>query len=273
MSATAALAWAHDQIGTAESPHGSNKGPKITQWEIDSGYPWVEKAAAGVSWCQCFANAVAAHGGAPLIKDGYTPDFLAGHYAKQGYVPGQLAGAHPGAFVYFKWPGVSRAICDHIGVLVAMTATTVTCIEGNTSPSSAGSQNNGGGVYLKTRSRSLVAGAVSVPYTGSESKPFRPLTDGDEGDDVRAFQQAVNKRADGCGRSDRRCAVDGVCGPETLGNGAWAAYILGIGDSQKELRAGGISAYVQTLVRDPDERNQAQKDRAGQRREEAGCKP
>jgi len=266
VSATAALAWAHDQIGTTERPANSNWGPKISDWIKASGYTYP------VPYCQCGANAVAVKGGAPQLRTGYTPYVLAGNYEGQGYDPIPLSQAQPADFVYFKWPGLSSARCDHVGVLVSMTASTVTCIEFNTSPGSIGSQNNGGGVYLRTRSRSLVAGAVSVPYPGSPSRPFRPLRSGDEGADVRAFQVAVNKRADGCGRSDRRCTVDGACGAETLANGAWAAWILGIGDSQAEIRSGGISPYVQTLVRDPDERNETQKGRAGHRREEAGCK-
>lgn len=262
MSATSALAWAHDQVGTREQPAGSNWGPRISTWIKDSGYSYP------VPWCQTFANAVAVHGGAPQIKTGYTPYVLQGNYQSQGFDPIPLSQAQPGDMVFFKWPGLSSARCDHVGILISMTATTVTCIEGNTSLTS---QNNGGQVMIRTRSRSLVAGAVSVPYTGSSSAPFRSLTSGDAGADVRAFQVAVNKRADGCGRADRRCDVDGVMGPETLANGAWAAWILGVGDSQAELMSGGISPYVQTLVRDPDERNETQKDRAGHRREEAGC--
>lgn len=259
MSTTAALAWAHDQVGTKEQPAGSNWGPKISTWIKDSGYSYP------VPWCQCFANSVAVHGGAPQLKTGYTPYVLGGNYTSKGFRPVPLSQAEPGDMVFFKWPGLSGAICDHVGILVSMTSSTVTCIEGNTSLTS---QNNGGQVMIRTRSRSLVAGAVRVPY---DNDPFRALTSGVVGEDVRAFQVAVNKRADGCGRSDRRCEVDGVCGVETLANGSWAAWILGIGESQAEIRAGGISAYVQTLVRDPDERNETQKDRAGHRREEAGC--
>lgn len=268
MSAVTALDFAQAQRGTAESPHGSNKGPKITQWEIDSGYPWVANAAAGVPWCQCFANAGARAGGAPLIPDGFTPDFLSGKYAAKGYKPIPLADAEPGDFVYFKWPGVSSAICDHVGILVSKTATTVTCIEGNTSGTDVGSQNNGGGVYLRTRSRTLVAGAVSVPYPTPNA--YRNLTIENpplRGDDVRAFQKAANKVADQAGRDDRKSTVDGEYGPETRENGAWAAFLLGIGDSTAELKSGGISPYVQNLVRNPADRNQVQKDRGTQRLE------
>lgn len=265
MSALQALAWANAQVGTVEHPAGSNAGPKITTWERASGYGFP------VPWCQCFANATAVAGGAPQLRDGFTPTVLNGSHAGQGFKRISLDNADPGDMVFFKWPGVSGFICDHVGILVSKTASTVTCIEGNTSSSNAGSQNNGGGVFTRTRSRSLVAGAVSVPYPAGSSDAFRTLNQGDQGSDVRAFQLAINKRADGCGRTDRRVSVDGQYGPETEIDGAWAAYVLGIGDSQSEIRSGGISAYVQNLVRNIDERNDTQKTRAGDRREQAGC--
>ena len=37
-------------------------------------------------------------------------------------------------------------------------------MEGNTSSGNGGSQNNGGGVYVRTRSTSIVAGYVRPPY-------------------------------------------------------------------------------------------------------------
>jgi hypothetical protein len=265
MSAQQALAWAQAQVGTVEHPAGSNAGPGITTWERASGYGFP------VPWCQCFANAAAVNGGAPQLRDGFTPTVLNGSHADQGFRRISLDDADPGDFVFFKWPGVSNFSCDHVGVLIAKTAATVTCVEGNTSSSNAGSQNNGGGVFIRTRSRSLSPGAVSVPYPAGSSDAFRTLNQGDQGSDVRAFQIATNKRASGCGRPDRTVTVDGDFGPETEVNGAWAAFVLGIGDSQAEIRSGGITAYVQNLVRNPDERNDTQKERAVARREVA-CK-
>lgn len=269
MSSQAAVAWANKQVGTHEVPSGSNKGPKITQWEVDSGYPWVVNAKEGVFWCQCFANAVAAQGGAVLIKDGYTPDFLLGHFAAKGYHVIPVDDAEPGDMIYFNWPGIGSTICDHVGILLAKTRTTVTCVEGNTSGTDAGSQNNGGGVYIKTRSRSLVAGAVSVPYQ-DKSAVYRNLKDGMVGDDVRAFQKAGNDHSLYLKRSDRLMDVDGEVGSQTIENGAWVAYMMGIGDSTTENKSGGLSEYLQTLVRNPDKRNAEQKKRAAQRREAHG---
>ncbi len=44
----------------------------------------------------------------------------------------------------------------HTGILESAAASTVTVVEGNTSAGNKGSQNNGGGVYRRTRSKSLV---------------------------------------------------------------------------------------------------------------------
>jgi hypothetical protein len=97
-------------------------------------------------------------------------------------------------------------------------------------------------------------------------RPHRTFRDGVQGRDVVAFQRAVNDRADGCHRPDRRLDVDGIVGPETIANGAWAAWILGIGRAQADLRRRGISARVQQLVRDPGLRNETEKRRATNRR-------
>lgn len=152
----AAIKWALSQVGhNPESPPGSNWGPRIGEWIKASGY------AGPVPWCQCFANAAAVHGRAPQLKTGFTPTVLAGK-AGMGYK--RTSSPEPGDFCFFKFPGVSHDSCDHVGILIRRDAATVTCVEGNTSSGTAGSQNNGGGVYLRTRSRSIVAGYVRPPW-------------------------------------------------------------------------------------------------------------
>lgn len=154
--AKAAVKWALAQVNTIEHPANSNWGPKIEDWIKASGY------GSGVPWCQCFVNAAAVHGGAPQLKTGYTPAVLAG--------PGPwdkvtAAGARAGDLVFFKFPGVSRDSSDHVGILTAApSGGVVRTVEGNTSSGSGGSQNNGGGVYTRTRPTSIVAGYVRPPY-------------------------------------------------------------------------------------------------------------
>lgn len=153
-----AVRWALSQVGTVEQPAFSNWGPRISDWIKASGYTFP------VAWCQCFANAAAVHGGCAQLRTGYTPTVMRG---MGGYRPIPLSQAKRGDMVFFKWPGVSRDPCDHVGILLELRAGTVVCVEGNTSPSNAGSQNNGGGVFQRERSRSLVAGAVRPPYGGA----------------------------------------------------------------------------------------------------------
>jgi hypothetical protein len=51
---------------------------------------------------------------------------------------------------------------DHAGLVLSATRSTVTCIEGNTSSGSLGSQDNGGGCYRRTRDRRIVRAFVRV---------------------------------------------------------------------------------------------------------------
>lgn len=148
-----AVRWALAQVGTGEHPDGSNWGHPVQDWITNTGY------AGPVPWCACFATEAAMHGGAPKLRNGYCPAILAGVAGFE-----RVSSPRPGDFALFKFPGVSSATADHIGIVESVTASTVTCVEGNTSPTTAGSQNNGGGVYLKTRSRSLVAGWIRPPY-------------------------------------------------------------------------------------------------------------
>src|SRR4051794_514363 len=97
-------------------------------------------------------------------------------------------------------------------------------------------------------------------------RPHRTFRSGMQGEDVAAFQRAVNARAAACRRPDRLLKVDGIVGPETLANGAWVAWILGVGRAQADVRRHGISARVQRVVRDPSLRNETEKQRAGPRR-------
>jgi hypothetical protein len=100
--------------------------------------------------------------------------------------------------------------------------------------------------------------------------PHRAFRAGTQGPDVVAFQKAVNARARACGRRDRLVDVDGIVGPQTLENGAWAAWILGIGRHKGEIRQHGISARVQRLVRDPRTLDATQK-RHGRARRRRHC--
>jgi cell wall-associated NlpC family hydrolase len=151
--ATKAVAWALDQVGTVEQPAFSNRGPKIDAWSTAT------LGFSGFAWCQSFANAVLVAGGGQQLKTAYTPTGVQWANEKK-YGLRRVMSPRPGDFVYFKFPGVSNAFCDHVGVYVGNGQT----IEGNTSSGSQGSQNNGGGVYLRTRPRHQMVAFVRPTY-------------------------------------------------------------------------------------------------------------
>lgn len=138
-----AVAWCRRQLGTTEHPPGSNWGEPVEDWIRFTGY------TGPVPWCGCFAAfAVVKIGGAaiPAVQRlGYhgfiIDDARAG---RNGLRAVPVEEARPGDLVAYDFA--------HIGVIVGRTeAGAVHTIEGNTSPASGGSQNNGGGVYERRR--------------------------------------------------------------------------------------------------------------------------
>ena len=155
------IRWALSRVGVVEHPPYSNSGPYISDWiRMGGGEP-------GYAWCQYFCNAGLKVGGGEQLMSGYTVQVV--EWARQrmhGLKIVSFAQAQPGDFVYFKFPGVSGDECDHVGLFLSHQDGTVTCVEGNTSPGNGGSQNNGGGVFKRTRSASLVAYIVRPTYAG-----------------------------------------------------------------------------------------------------------
>jgi len=167
-----AVRWALDAVGTVESPPFSNKGPRITKWQEMSGYP-----GGGVPWCQCFANVSAWFGMKARTEldcgniGGYTVSVVdrAKRLSPIGGVTGwkscRLSECQPGDWVYFKFSPGGDSV-QHVGVFLEYNraAGTVKCVEGNTSPGNGGSQDNGGGAFIRTRPTSVVAACVKVPF-------------------------------------------------------------------------------------------------------------
>ena len=159
-----AVNWAKARVGIVEHPAGSNQGRYITSWQEMSGYP-----GGGVPWCQCFVNASAYVGTRkrlnPATIGGYTVSVVEmANNGEHGLKRISLEEARPGDWLYFNFPGGESV--DHVGLFMHFnTDGTVSTIEGNTSAEGAsGSQSNGGGVFRRTRSRSLIAAVVRPPF-------------------------------------------------------------------------------------------------------------
>ena len=164
-----AVNWAKSRVGITENPPGSNSGPYISKWQNLSGYP----GEGGVPWCQCFVNA-SAYVGMGRNRNRFNPAAIGGYTVsvvdmadngEHGLKRISLDAARPGDWVFFNFPGGESV--DHVGLFMHANKGegTISTIEGNTSAEGAsGSQSNGGGVFRRTRSTSLVAAVVRVPY-------------------------------------------------------------------------------------------------------------
>jgi hypothetical protein len=145
-----AVQWALAQVGTIEHPPNSNTGPKITQWEKHWGAQYV-----GQPWCGAFVGIACIRGGAhPTSRVVYTPyirdDAAAGRNGMEKLV--RLQDVQGGDLALFDFPDSSTGI-QHVAMVRHKYngRGTIDTVEGNTSAGASGSQDNGGGVFTRTR--------------------------------------------------------------------------------------------------------------------------
>ena len=87
----------------------------------------------------------------------------------------------------------------------------------------------------------------------------------DRGEHVRVHQDHLNDRLHAHG--DRQIEVNGTCDPPTIERSAFAAWFLGaLNDTVNAVQGGTISPGVQAMIADPDSREDAQRQRAKERR-------
>lgn len=142
------LTAARSQLGTKESPAGSNR-VKYNTWyygrEVSGdAYPW---CMAFVQWCAMTAGArlpykTASCGALLRWYRAHEPDCI-------------VTEPRAGDVVIFDFPG--GAATDHCGIFEAARGDTVTTIDGNTG---AGNDANGGAVLRRTRKKSAVAAYI-----------------------------------------------------------------------------------------------------------------
>ena len=143
--AMAALDFARKQIGVTERPAGSNWGGKVEGWIKVAGY------GGPVPWCGAFANACIMAGGISSGAGwiGYPPEIVAHAKAETGGWSWHSEG-QPGDLALFDTPGGDPAV--HVGMVEKnLGGGLYQTLEGNTSSGSAGSQDNGGGVFRRQR--------------------------------------------------------------------------------------------------------------------------
>lgn len=143
------LQVAAGELGVTELPSGSNR-TKYGKWYGLDGQPW---CMMFVQWCY-------AQAGRPLPCKTASCSTLLRWYRENR--PQEIVKEpRPRDIVLYRF--------GHTGILAAAAAETVTAIEGNTSPGDAGSQSNGGGVYRRTRSKTLVTAYIR-PFASEEER-------------------------------------------------------------------------------------------------------
>ena len=132
------------EIGYTELPPNSNR-TKYGAWYGLDGQPW---CMMFVQWC--FAQA-----GEALPFKTASCSALERWY-RNNKPDSVYDDAKPGDIAIYNF--------GHTGIVESATGTTITAIEGNTSASASGSQNNGGGVYRKKRSKVLATAFIRPDY-------------------------------------------------------------------------------------------------------------
>ena len=134
-------AIAAGELGNTEQPANSNR-TKYGKWYGLDGQPW----------CMMFVQWCCAQAGKPLPCRTASCSQLLNWYRR--FQPERVLSGNPrrGDVVLYNF--------GHTGILERDNGDTVTVIEGNTSPGDEGSQNNGGGVYRRTRKKTQVTAYI-----------------------------------------------------------------------------------------------------------------
>lgn len=185
------------EIGYAEKP-----GNVVKYWPA-IGLPQYNRLNA--AWCGGFTYWVMTRAGIDLSWT--TPKRFG--YTVTGLADGRKAGlavSSPtaGDLVFFNFPGGPSV--DHVGIVTGVDGAYLLTVEGNTSPGTAGSQSNGGGVYARRRHISLAAGFVRPKYQVRTSPAPANVTP------AKPAVKVVVKAPKGTGR----LVVDGQMGPGTI---------------------------------------------------------
>lgn len=167
MTAKGLLAVAKGELGTVESPAGSNQ-VKYNTWYYDR-----EVSGATYPWCMVFVQWCFARAGGGNLLPKRTAS--CGDLMRAAQAVGQwmTKDYRPGDVVIYDFPG--GAATDHAGIIEIVMASSIVAIEGNTSQT--GSQSNGGMVCRKNRPYSQIVGAIRPKFEEEDDMDIDKLTD------------------------------------------------------------------------------------------------
>lgn len=201
-TATSILNAARAEIGTHESPPGTNR----TEFGVAFGWN-------GVSWCDQFVSVIADRVNARSIVGhfAYTPSHAA-WFMSRGQWHTWRETPRRGDILFFDWTGQHHASAParesdpsspgirHVGFCTGFDAQydVALTVEGNTRSGVTGNQSDGDGVYARRRNRLYLAGFGRPAYAAEGS--------------VRALPSAVSRGYD---RRPLPLLVDGIWGRAT----------------------------------------------------------
>lgn len=182
------IKYAHTFLGYTEKPPGTNRTVFGAAYGMD-----------GVPWCAMFVWFVLTHGKVPIIKSAYTPT-VAQWFKDQSRGFTDESKIEPGDVIFFDFADSVHRI-QHTGFATGKPIEgRVPTIEGNTSAGREGSQDNGGGVFARSRSFAEIAYIGRPQYSDVEELPRFDLPKaktwmgrGDTGADVITWQRDLNR--------------------------------------------------------------------------------
>lgn len=146
------------ELGTKESPANSNN-VKYNTWFY--GKPVQDTEKEKYPWCMAFVQWVFSQAGMKLPHLTASCDSLLTWYGKN--CPRSVVKTPaPGDIVIYNF--------GHTGIVEAVGPDTITAIEGNTSPGTAGSQSNGGMVCRRIRKTSTVTAYIRPDYDKEDKR-------------------------------------------------------------------------------------------------------
>lgn len=153
MTAEKILEIARSQIGTKESPAGSNKV------KYNTAYYEREVSGSNYAWCCAFVWWVFREARASELfygggKTAYCPSLK--NFHKKQAVKGNY---QLGDVVFFNFSGKTNAA--HVGICESWDGTYITTIDGNTG---SGNEANGGAVMRRKRAKKYIVGAYRPAY-------------------------------------------------------------------------------------------------------------
>lgn len=183
MTAQQILNIAAQQVGYTENPPNSNR-TKYGAWYGLDGQPW---CMMFVQWC--FDQA-----GEPLPYKTASCSALE-RWCRKNRPESVHSEPQPGDIVIYDF--------GHTGIVESAQNATITAIEGNTSPGASGSQNNGGGVYRRKRSKILATAFIRPDYE-EDSMSYQQFKEFME----QYREELRNKEGSNWSKNERQWAVD-----------------------------------------------------------------